>query len=71
MAQGFALSVAIAAIAMTLPVAGWTTPTAPKKSLTAFGNGEELAAGPLLPQRLQARAGDLVLRTRIRVMRVQ
>jgi len=43
MVKGLALSVAVAAIAMTLPATGWTNPTAPKKTLTAFASEEELA----------------------------
>jgi uncharacterized secreted protein with C-terminal beta-propeller domain len=44
MSKGFTLAVAIAAIAMALPATGWATPTAPKKTLTAFASEEELAA---------------------------
>ncbi len=44
MSKGFTLAVAVAALAMTLPAAGWTSPIAPKKTLTAFASEEELAA---------------------------
>jgi len=43
MSRGLALAVTIATIAMTLPATGWTNPTAPKKTLTAFASEEELA----------------------------
>ena len=42
MSKRFALSIAIAAIAMTLPAAGWANATAPKKTLTAFASEQEL-----------------------------
>ncbi len=44
MSKRFTLPVAIAAIALTLPVAGWAVPTTPKKTLTAFASEDELAA---------------------------
>ncbi len=44
MSKGFALAVAIAAIALGLPATGWANPTTPRKTLTAFASEDELAA---------------------------
>jgi hypothetical protein len=44
MSKRFTLAVALAAIAMTLPATGWTNPTVPRKTLTAFASEDQLAA---------------------------
>ena len=43
MSKRLALAVALAAIAITSPAAGWANSTAPKKPLTAFASEKELA----------------------------